>query len=336
MGKRIRLCGALGLFLLAAAGCSTLGESVGLSPSANKLDKQAKAVRDAAPVPAPVPRELAMELLPTHVVEPGDTLLVQPVELDAPLRLPPDQLVQPDGTIDLGKYGRPVAAGHTLPEVELIVRDAIKAKEKNAIPVAVRLLSRPGEVFFVLGEVNAPGAFPITGHDTVLTAITQAGGPTRRASEQNMVLSRPTLPEGCRIVLPVCYTNIVQLGDTTTNYQLRPGDRVFVSSKGMLENLLPARCQKKDGTCNHPQVPCYGGGACAAGALPGALPVGASVTPVAPAAALPLGASVGASVAPVGPVAPTVITPISPVAPTVVTPSLLSPVAPTVVTPSLP
>ena len=53
-------------------------------------------------VPAPVPRELAMELLPTHVVVPGDTLLVQPVELDAPLRLPPDQPVQPDGTIDLG------------------------------------------------------------------------------------------------------------------------------------------------------------------------------------------------------------------------------------------
>ena len=42
---------------------------------------------------------------------------------------------------------------------------------------------------------------------------------------------------------PVCYQQITQLGDTTTNYQLQPGDRVFVPSKGTLEGLLPQRCQ---------------------------------------------------------------------------------------------
>jgi protein involved in polysaccharide export with SLBB domain len=259
MRKYSRFRAAGGLFLLLATGCSTLGDSLGLSPPANPLSKSAKAVRDAAPLPVPVSRELAMELLPTHIIEPGDTLLVQPVELDAPVRLPPDQPVQPDGTIDLGKYGRPVVAGKTLADVEVIVRDALRAKEKTAPAVTVRLLAKPGTVFYVLGEVNAPGAFPITGHDTVLSAITQAGGPTRRASEQNVLLARPTTPEGCRLVYPVCYTDIVQLGDTTTNYQLRPGDRVFVPSKGTLESLLPARCAK-NGPCNRPQVSCFGGG----------------------------------------------------------------------------
>src|SRR5262245_40007719 len=262
-----RRVAAFGLLLVAAVGCSTLGESLGLSTPANPLSKDAKALREAAPVPAPVPRELAMELLPPHIVEPGDTLLVQPIELDAQIRLPPDQLVHADGSIDLGQYGRPVVAGKTLPEVEVQVRDIIKAKEKDTIPITVRLLARPGKVFYVLGEVNAPGAFPITGHDTVLSAITQAGGPTRRASEQNIVLSRPTVPEGCRIVFPVCYTNIVQLGDTTTNYQLHPGDRIFVPSKGMLESFFPERCQKATGPCNRPQVPCFGGGS-ASGCAP--------------------------------------------------------------------
>jgi protein involved in polysaccharide export with SLBB domain len=260
MGTRLRPLFALGFLVLGAAGCSTVGESLGFGPPANPLIENAKMVRDAAPVPAPVPRELAMALHPAHIVEPGDTLLVQPVELDAPIRLPPDQLVHPDGTIDLGQYGRPVAAGKTLPEVEVVVRDLIKAKEKNTIPVTVRLLARPGKVFYVLGDVNAPGAFPITGHDTVLSGITQAGGPNRRASLQNVILSRPTVPEGCRVVLPVCYMNIVQLGDTTTNYQLLPGDRVFVPSKSTMENLLPARCRKKDmGPCSGPQVPCFAG-----------------------------------------------------------------------------
>src|SRR5215470_658881 len=95
MGSRIRSSAALGLFFLIATGCSTVGESIGLTPPANPLSKTAKAVRDAAPVPAPVPRELAMELLPAHVVEPGDTLLVQPVELDAPVRLPPTSPCSP-------------------------------------------------------------------------------------------------------------------------------------------------------------------------------------------------------------------------------------------------
>src|SRR4051794_32005583 len=115
MGKRIRLWAALGLMLAVVTGCSTLGESVGFTPPPKPLSKDAKAVRDAAPVPAPVPRERAVNLPPPHVVDPGDTLLVQPVELDAPVRLPPDQPVQPDGSIALGKYGRPVVAGRTLP-----------------------------------------------------------------------------------------------------------------------------------------------------------------------------------------------------------------------------
>jgi protein involved in polysaccharide export with SLBB domain len=216
-----------------------------------------------------------MELLPPHVVEPGDTLLVQPVELDAPVRLPPDQPVLPDGTIDLGRYGRPVVAGLTLPQVEARVREVIRGQDKEAADVAitVRLLAKPGKVFYVLGEVNAPGAFPVTGHDTVLSAITQAGGPTRRASEQKIVLSRPTAPDGCRVVLPVCYTNIVQYGDTTTNYQLLPGDRVFVPSKGTFEGVFGQRHQRPSPACSRPQFSCFGGGCGGVGGPLPALPV---------------------------------------------------------------
>lgn len=289
MGKLMRACAAAGLMVFAAAGCSALGDTLGFSTPTNPLTDSAKAARDAAPVPAPIPRELAMELMPPHVVEPGDTLLVQPVEFDAPVRLPPDQLVQPDGTIDLGKYGRPVVAGKTLPDVEAIVRAQIKAKDEKPVAVTVRLLSRPGEVFFVLGEVNAPGAFPITGHDTVLTAITQAGGPTRRASLQNVIMSRPTVPEGCRLVYPVCYQNIVQLGDTTTNYQLRPGDRVFVPSKATCEDFLGGRFNrhKGNGPCDTPQVPC-GGGACqATGFGPLVTPNGPAALPTVPTVPVP-------------------------------------------------
>ena len=259
MRGHMRLLSLVGAWALSAAvvGCETLG----LSAPTNPLLPEAKAIRDAAPIPAPVPRELAKELHPAYVVEAGDTLLVQPAELDAPVRLPPDQPVFPDGTIDLGKYGRPVVAGKTLPMIEAVIRDQIKMHEKEPVAVTVRLIGRVSKVYYVLGEVNAPGAFPINGRETVLDGIVAAGGLTRKASQQNVIVSRPTLPEGCRVVYPVCYPQIVQDGDTTTNYQLLPGDRVFVPSQGMLETLLPARCLKKQlcPACATPQVPCSGG-----------------------------------------------------------------------------
>ncbi|MDB5311060.1 MAG: hypothetical protein JWO38_5262 [Gemmataceae bacterium] len=259
MRSPIRFLGVFGVWALtfAVVGCETLG----ISPPANQLLPDTKAIRDSAPVPAPVPRELAKELHPPFVIEPGDTLLVQPVELDAPLRLPPDQTVFADGTIDLGTYGHLVVAGKTQDQIVTEVQQLINAKEKgkDAIRVTVRIIGRNSKVYYVLGDVNAPGAFPINGRETVLDGIIAAGGLTRKASEQNIVLSRPTPPDGCRVVLPVCYTNIVQLGDTSTNYQLQPGDRIYVPGKGLLEGLRPARCQR-GGPCNRPQVGCWNGG----------------------------------------------------------------------------
>jgi polysaccharide export outer membrane protein len=62
----------------------------------------------------------------------------------------------------------------------------------------------------------------------------------------------------------VCWKNIVQLGDTATNYQIAPGDRIYVPSRGGLENLLKKHADKNP--CCGPQssvaFPPYPGGAC--------------------------------------------------------------------------
>lgn len=260
----MRAVGIPATFFLAAilTGC----ESLGFSTPVNPLLKDAKVMRTQAPVPAPIARELSKELLPAYVVEPGDTLLVQPVEFDAPVRFPPDQPVFPDGTIDLGQYGRPVVAGKTLAEIEPQLQEMVNTREKSRtpagkpVPITVRLIGRVSKVYYVLGDVNVPNSYPLSGRETVLDAIMQAGGLTRRAARDQIVLSRPTPPDGCRVLYPVCYDQIVQLGDTTTNYQLLPGDRVFVPSQGFLESLVPFLNRTKSGPCCRPQVSCFGGG----------------------------------------------------------------------------
>ncbi|HEY8505440.1 MAG TPA: polysaccharide biosynthesis/export family protein [Gemmataceae bacterium] len=243
-----RVSPGLLLAVAALAGCSTTS-IYDLFPgkSNTALTDTARAVRQ--PFPADVPRELAKIVHPPFTVEPGDGLLIQPEELDSPVRLPNDQTVLPDGTIDLGRYGRLVAAGKTLPQIEQEVRAAVEKETPDAGFISVRLISRQSKVYYVLGEVNTPGSFPLSGRETVLDAIVAAGGLTSRASRNNIILSRPTPPGSGRVVLPVCYPAIVQLGDTSTNYQIAAGDRIFVPRAGFWEGCFGG-CEE-DGSCPH-------------------------------------------------------------------------------------
>ncbi len=266
-----RMAKAALVFLLLAGCSSTPGNRLTFFPEGHKMIQSAKDLRAAATEPQPLPRELDKRPLPTYTVEPGDVLLVQPADLDAPVRLPGDQPVLLDGTINLGRYGRLQVAGRTVEEIEpevrqLVVGQAKEADKKDIGPITVRVVTRASKVFYVLGEVNAPGSFTLNGRETVLDGIIAAGGLTDRGSRRNIILSRPTRPDGCRIVLPICYREIVQIGDTSTNYQLAPGDRIYVATRTLTEELFPFKPECLP--CGKPQVPCASG-ACAEGTVVG-------------------------------------------------------------------
>lgn len=248
--------------LLVLAGCSgSSGARFALFPNTHRLVPAAQAMRTIEVADLPVPRELDKDVTPPFMVEPGDVLLVQPADLDSAVRLPGDQAVLPDGTINLGRYGPVQVAGKTVEEISVLVRAALEAQTPNVGPLMVRLVSRQSKVYYVLGEVNAPGSFPLTGRETVLDGILAAGGLNDRAGRQHIILSRPTHPHSCRVLLPVCYHEIVQLGDTSTNYQLQPGDRIFVPTQRPWEDWWSS--QKKNCPCARPQVPCLGSLPCA-------------------------------------------------------------------------
>lgn len=94
--------------------------------------------------------------------------------------------------------------------------------------ISVRLLNWDSKKIYVLGEVNSPGSFTFLGNETVLDAIIEAGGINTKANRHQIIVSRPSTCSSCRTVMKVCYDQLVQLGDASTNYQLQPGDRVFV------------------------------------------------------------------------------------------------------------
>jgi protein involved in polysaccharide export with SLBB domain len=230
---------ACGLMLLTGCCCAPRSQNALLHSTQELLQR----------TPPNLPSELNKQVLRPYVVEPGDVLLVQPADTG-------EQRVLTDGTINLGRFGVMVVANKTLPEIEVQVRATIANDAKEAGPVSVRLVASHSKFYYVLGEVNAPGIYPLTGRETVLDGIAMACGPTCRAAKCRMILSRPTAPDCCRIVVPICYDEIVQHGDTTTNYQLMPGDRIFVPSQSLCEACF-GWFKKEDHTCG-----CHTSGAC--------------------------------------------------------------------------
>jgi polysaccharide biosynthesis/export protein len=252
---------------LLLTGCqSGAGRGFSILPAqGHQLTDSAKEARDVNTQALMVPRELEKQPQPEHTVEPGDVLLIQPVDLDSPARLPADQPVLPDGTINLGKYGSVPVMGKTVAEIEGMVRSAVAAKTKDAGFISVRLVSRQSKVFYVIGEVNSPGKFQLNGNETVLDALLQAGGLTDKASRDNIILTRPSKPNCPRMVLPVCWKAIVQLGDTTTNYQITAGDRIYVPGRSPWSSIFPKHEKSPCPTCNNQtpqQFPPYPGDSC--------------------------------------------------------------------------
>ncbi|NNJ27931.1 polysaccharide biosynthesis/export family protein [Alienimonas chondri] len=261
---------AVALLAVGLAG-SSLGCAGGGLNRADPLTPQADMARRGVPMPAQVPREFSKTLLPVYRLAPGDTVLIEPARFDTPLRFPADQPIQPDGTIDLGRFGRVAVAGMSLTEVEEVVaqqvsyvaeRDEALAEaieeDPSGAEVNVRLIDPKGSVYYVLGAVQTPGVFQLAGRETVLDAILTAGGLTDGAKKCDIILSRPSVPADCRTVLPVCYDHLVQSGDSTTNYQILPGDRIFVPTRGFKDTVDDfLGCNKGCELCNcSPQWGC--------------------------------------------------------------------------------
>jgi polysaccharide biosynthesis/export protein len=272
MTRKAALLQAWSVALLMLTGCTTAsGTRFTLFPEGHPLLESTKALRQRESL-LPLPRELDKHSLPPYTVEPGDVLLVMSPEHEPPaeeaaippeknppppIRIPSDQPVLPDGSINLGRYGRLIVSGKTMEEIEGMIRTTVHAQIKRDPGfISVRIITRESKVYYVLGEVNTPGSFTLKGRETVLDAILAAGGLNERASRENITLTRPTPPNSCRIVLPICWHNITQQGDTTTNYQIMPGDRILVPSRSACEGGGIFASHKKCDICKGCQNPC--------------------------------------------------------------------------------
>ncbi len=150
-----------------------------------------------------------------------------------------EHLVGLDGTVNLGVYGTVYVAGMTLDEAQAAVVDAL-SDYLEAPEVALDVFAYNSKVYYIVTQGLGTGAgdsilrVPCTGNETVLDAMAQVQGLQPFSSKQ-VWLARPAPDRlGKDQVLVVDWNAITQGGGTATNYQLMPGDRLFIAENKLI------------------------------------------------------------------------------------------------------
>jgi protein involved in polysaccharide export with SLBB domain len=144
-----------------------------------------------------------------------------------------ERVVRPDGTISLGAYGSVYVVGLTLDDAKQAIERQL-AKKLIKPEVSVDVATYKSKFYYVILSGAGVGEkvmrFTASGNETVLDAMTEVCGiPT--SSKLKVWVARPAPPRSSfpDQILPVDWYAVTQGGNTKTNYQLLPGDRVYVS-----------------------------------------------------------------------------------------------------------
>ncbi|HWY88681.1 MAG TPA: polysaccharide biosynthesis/export family protein [Gemmataceae bacterium] len=145
-----------------------------------------------------------------------------------------EHLVRPDGTIGLGSYGSVYVAGMSLGQAKCVIEKHLSEYLLNP-QIAIDVFAYNSKVFYVIFDGGGFGQqvyrLPVTGNETVLDAIGYVQGLAPVSSKHRIWLARPSpAHNGCNQILPVDWNAITMAGSTGTNYQIFPGDRVYVSA----------------------------------------------------------------------------------------------------------
>ena len=163
---------------------------------------------------------------PTEVVEyfvaPPDVLFIR---IRPEPSIERSVTIRPDGHISLELIGDVLVEGKTVEEIRQEITERIGAFILRP-EVTVDLEQSNSRRFYVLGQVRRPGVFPLVGNVTAIEALGQAGDSTFLASLNSSHLTRGT-GEGAKN-FRLRFDDIRERGDLTTNYELKPGDVIYV------------------------------------------------------------------------------------------------------------
>lgn len=135
--------------------------------------------------------------------------------------------VRPDGRITLERVGDIYAAGMTPTALDSLITTAYASiLHDPEVTVFVRQVG--GDRVYVLGEVNAPGGYPVVRDMTVLQSIAAAGGTRRGARLGSVVVLREGAEDGVLLLDLEKYLANGNGRPLSADLQVQPHDIVYV------------------------------------------------------------------------------------------------------------
>jgi polysaccharide biosynthesis/export protein len=132
-------------------------------------------------------------------------------------------LVRSDGRISVNLIGEVMASGKTPAKLSTELEELLKQKEILRRPqVTVQVTGMNSRKFSINGEVNKPGAFPLSVPTTVLQALVNAGGFRDFANKKKIEIIRGEQR------LKFNWNEVVKGKKTEQNILLQPGDIIIV------------------------------------------------------------------------------------------------------------
>jgi protein involved in polysaccharide export with SLBB domain len=151
-----------------------------------------------------------------------------------------EHIVRPDGTVSLGVYGSVSVVGMTLDQARAAIETHL-AQFFFMPEVSVDVFAFNSKFYYVIFDGGGYGQevvrLPFTGNETVLDAIShpQISGLPAFSSTKHIWIARPNpVTKTCDQILPVNWQSITQGGYQGTNFQLLPGDRIYVKADTMV------------------------------------------------------------------------------------------------------
>ena len=140
-------------------------------------------------------------------------------------------MVGPDGTVELGNYGSVYVAGMTKAQAKAAIESHL-AKYLYRPEVTVGVYAFNSKYYYVITDFAGSGQqvvrLPHTGNETVLDAVANVGG-LSSVSSKKLWVARPAPTDSGNVqILPVDWCGITMRGEVKTNFQLLPGDRIFI------------------------------------------------------------------------------------------------------------
>ena len=171
-----------------------------------------------APAPARSPEQVEGD----YIIGPGDVLQIFVWKEPDLTR---DVTVRVDGKITVPLLGDLAAAGRTPQQLGADLGKAL-GRFLSSPQVTLGVSQANSSRFYVMGQVNAPGVFPLAGRVSVLQGLALAGGLREFAKADGIQIIRQS--QGTQTFIPVNYKKLEDGRDISQNILLRPGDTILV------------------------------------------------------------------------------------------------------------